>query len=129
MEATVCDLDQARQAEEQMLGELAKYGYSEQAVFAVRLSVEEALTNAVKHGHKLDPNKCVEFVYEVNQDQISICITDQGPGFQPKEVPDPTADENLEKASGRGLMLMRAYMDEVSYNETGNQVRMMKRNC
>ena len=55
-------------------------------------------------------------------------ITDQGSGFDPNDVPDPTVEENLQKPTGRGIMLMRAYMDEVRFNEKGNQVHMVKRN-
>jgi serine/threonine-protein kinase RsbW len=59
---------------------------------------------------------------------VSITITDEGKGFKPECVPDPTADENLERPCGRGIMLMRAYMDEVRYNPCGNQVFMLKHN-
>jgi serine/threonine-protein kinase RsbW len=54
-------------------------------------------------------------------------VTDEGPGFRLDDVPDPTADENLQRPCGRGLMLIRAYMDEVSFNETGNEITMVKR--
>ncbi len=57
-----------------------------------------------------------------------IWVKDEGAGFNPKTVPDPTLDENLNKPHGRGLMLMRAYMDEVGFNEAGNEVRMVKLN-
>ena len=70
----------------------------------------------------------VEVVYDVNSQRAEIVITDEGQGFRPKEIPDPTADENIEKPSGRGIMLIHAYMDEIAYNESGNQVRMVKHN-
>ena len=105
-----------------------KHGYSESARFAIKLAVEEALNNAIKHGNQHDPHKTVEVRYDISDEKAVIVITDQGKGFSLVSVPDPTADENLEKPSGRGLMLMRAYMDEVQHNEAGNQVYMMKRN-
>ena len=66
-------------------------------------------------------------VSQIDENEASFTITDEGPGFHLSEVPDPTADENLERPCGRGLMLIRAFMDEVSYNESGNQVRLVKR--
>ena len=69
-----------------------------------------------------------EVVYDVDDRRASITITDQGRGFDPGQVADPTADENLEKPCGRGIMLMRAYMDEVQFRRGGQQVRLIKRN-
>jgi len=117
----------ARKVEELLLGQASQYGYGESALFAIKLALEEALNNAIKHGNAGAPQKHIEVLFEVGPDQASITITDQGDGFDPSTVPDPTADENLEKPSGRGIMLMRAYMDEVRYNRKGNQVRMVKR--
>jgi serine/threonine-protein kinase RsbW len=96
------------------------------AVLHVRLALEEALINAVKHGNQLDPNKKVRVIYRVLRERFDIVITDEGPGFDPKDVPDPTAMENLERPCGRGLLLMRHYMTEVVYNTRGNSVRMSK---
>jgi serine/threonine-protein kinase RsbW len=122
------DLKSARKVEQQVLGEVARYGYNEASTFAIRLALEEGLNNAIKHGNNLDPDKVVKVTYDINERLASITITDQGPGFDPKQVPDPTTDENLEKPCGRGIMLMRAYMDEVRFSKRGNQVRMIKRN-
>jgi len=122
------ELGAARKAERTVLGEVAKRGYSEGATFAIKLAVEEAINNAIKHGNKFDPAKVVEVTFDVGAEQTVILVTDQGEGFDPDSLPDPTADENLEKPTGRGVMLMRAYMDEVRFNQKGNQVRMTKRN-
>jgi len=122
------DLAEARRLEESLLASVDKHGYSESARFAIKLAVEEALNNAIKHGNRHDPHKTIEVRYDISDEKAVIVITDQGKGFSLASVPDPTADENLEKPSGRGLMLMRAYMDEVQHNEAGNQVYMMKRN-
>jgi len=122
-------LTAAREAEESVLREVARNGYGEAVTFAIKLALEEALNNAIKHGNRYDPAKRVEVAFEIDREQAAITITDQGEGFDPDAVPDPTTDENLEKPDGRGIMLMRAYMDEVRYGEPGNRVHMVKRNA
>lgn len=102
------------------------HGYEKAARFAVRLAVEEALTNAVRHGHRgLDPGTPVNLDVEVHPGRLRIVIEDQGPGFDPSAVPDPTLDENLNRPCGRGLMLIRAYMTEVRHNQRGNRIEMI----
>ena len=131
MAATVVipsDLSAAREAEGELLEEVAKYGYSDSSVFAIKLAVEEAINNAIKHGNKFDASKLVHITYDVGPEQVSVTIADEGGGFDPGVLPDPTADENIEKPTGRGVMLMRAYMDEVRFNEKGNRVHLIKKN-
>ena len=112
-------------AEEHLLSLLAKHGYQDASQFALRLAVEEALTNAFNHGHKgLPPETQVRFDFTVGPDQVVLEIEDQGPGFKPESVPDPTLEENIEIPSGRGLLLMRAYMTRVEFSERGNRVTM-----
>lgn len=101
--------------------------FSEPEVFAIRLSVEEALVNAIKHGNGSDPAKKVRIEYEVDAVQVRIRIEDEGPGFDPQTVPDPTDPEFLERPCGRGLMLMRHYMSRVHFTDRGNCVEMLKR--
>lgn len=105
--------------------ELASRGYDDGAAFAVRLAIEEALVNGFRHGNGGDAEKTVRFDCAITDDSIAIEVTDQGPGFNPEGVPDPTDEENLEVPSGRGIMLMRAYMTEVAYLPPGNRVRMV----
>lgn len=112
----------------QLLGVVNRCGYGEACAFAIRLAMEEALCNAIRHGNRMDPSKVVEVDYDIDPARAIITVTDQGEGFDPSTVPDPTTDENLEKPTGRGIMLMRAYMDEVHFNDRGNQVRMVKNN-
>ena len=100
--------------------------YDQEDVFAVHLALEEAFTNAIKHGNKMDPAKNVKIEYSVDPDKIEISISDEGNGFNPQIVPDPRQRENLYKAEGRGLFLMRSYMDVIKYNERGNNVRMIR---
>lgn len=100
--------------------------FSARDVFGVRLALEEAIVNAMKHGNGLDPSKNVHIRCEISDDRVFVSIRDEGPGFDPQDVPDPTEDENLDKPSGRGLMLMKAFMTSITYNETGNEVRLEK---
>lgn len=95
-------------------------------VFSIKLALEEALINAIKHGNQLDRNKKVYISYRFLADVFEVTITDEGTGFDPSDVPDPTAIENLERPCGRGLMLMRHYMSKVTYSGRGNSVTMSK---
>jgi serine/threonine-protein kinase RsbW len=122
------DLQRARKLALELLGVVRRCGYGEACAFAIRLALEEALLNAVRHGNRMDPTKVVEVEYDIDPHRAIITVTDQGEGFDPAAVPDPTTDENLEKPTGRGVMLMRAYMDQVCFNDRGNQVRLIKQN-
>jgi serine/threonine-protein kinase RsbW len=95
-------------------------------VFSIKLALEEALVNAIKHGNQMDRAKKVRIAYQLHADRFEVLIGDDGSGFDPSDVPDPTAFENLERPCGRGLMLMRHYMTEVAFNERGNCVIMSK---
>jgi CheY-like chemotaxis protein/anti-sigma regulatory factor (Ser/Thr protein kinase) len=106
---------------------MTKEGYPARDVFAVRLALDEALVNALKHGHGYDPAKEARVRFAVTADEAAVQVEDQGPGFDPSLVPDPLAEGNLEKGSGRGLLLMRHYLDEVRYNGRGNAVTLRKR--
>jgi serine/threonine-protein kinase RsbW len=121
-------LNKARQIEQTIIADCAAAGYSEADVFGIKLSLEEALVNAVKHGNHCDPCKCVKVQYRVSPQRADITIEDQGGGFNPGELPDPTADENIEMCHGRGILLMRAYMSSVVFNPQGNKVTLTKFN-
>ncbi len=116
----------ARRVQEEIEQQLRLHLFSDREVFSVRLALEEAIVNAIKHGNQFDRSKKVHISYRVRAGQFSIQITDEGIGFNPDDVPDPTMVENLERPCGRGLMLMRHYMCEVHYNDQGNSVRMTK---
>jgi serine/threonine-protein kinase RsbW len=98
----------------------------EHDIFSIKLALEEALVNAIKHGNQMDRTKKVRIAYQLFADHFEVQIADDGHGFDPNDVPDPTAFENLERPCGRGLMLMRHYMTEVAFNERGNGVNMSK---
>ena len=99
---------------------------SDRDLFSIKLALEEAIVNAVKHGNQLDPTKKVHIEYHVSEERFQVEVTDEGDGFNPLDVPDPTAIENLDRPCGRGLMLMQHYMTDIRYNDKGNSVRMMK---
>ncbi|RMG37460.1 MAG: ATP-binding protein [Planctomycetota bacterium] len=121
------DTAAGRQVQEQIISLLESEGFSARDVFGVRLALEEALVNAIKHGNQMREDKSVTVEWIVTTDDVTISIEDEGPGFRPEEVPDPTAEENLEKPGGRGIMLMRSFMTSVEYNERGNRVTLVKR--
>lgn len=120
------DFAAARGVERVVLEQLAKHGYDEAEAFAVKLAMEEGLSNAIRHGNHCDPGKKVRVHFDVDDRRVALTIADEGEGFDPDSLPDPTTDENLEKPSGRGVMLMLAYMDEVQYSEHGSKVHMVK---
>ena len=95
-------------------------------MFGIHLAVEEAVVNAIKHGNQDNPEKFVDVVLRLSTEKFYIKVTDQGKGFNPMEVPDPTDDDNIDLPSGRGLMLMRSFMTMVEYNGVGNSVEMAK---
>ena len=112
----------ARFAEENGFGETARYG--------VDMAVRESVANAVKHGNLLDETKQVEITFENSDEGLSITVKDFGKGFAVAEIPDPTDPENLLKASGRGILFMRSFMDEVEwFNHAGGgmMVKMLKK--
>ncbi len=116
--------DDIEQAEEAMLQAVERLQYDRASLFAVRLALEEALSNAFKHGNKQDENKTVRLDCTIDSDAIVIDVQDQGDGFDPDCIPDPTENENVEIPCGRGLKLMRAFMTEVHIYPPGNRVRM-----
>ena len=88
--------------------------------------LNEALTNAIEHGSKLDPNKLVYVAYTLQRDKLVIEIEDEGKGFDFKKVPDPTTAENIMQPRGRGIYIMKNYMDQVEYNEKGTKITLTK---
>ena len=93
-------------------------GIDEDKMSGLMLSVTEATTNAIIHANKCDPSKMVKIHAQIENSKLIIKIKDEGKGFDPTKLPDPTEPENLLKDSGRGVYLMKVYMDEVKYNVT-----------
>ena len=105
-------------------------GFGEEALGAIDMAVRESVANAVKHGNKLDETKQVEITFENSNTGLAITVRDFGEGFAVEEIPDPTNPENLLKASGRGILFMRSFMDEVewfNHAEGGMIVKMLKK--
>jgi serine/threonine-protein kinase RsbW len=122
------DLHESASIQQQIMDIWLKNGVSDGDLPDLQLALEEGLANAVKHGNQLDPAKQVKVECQLLDDcMIRVTIEDEGAGFNPEEVPDPTDFENLDKPSGRGIVLMRAFMDEVLYNDRGNQLTFCKR--
>ncbi len=122
------DLHESASVQQQIMDIWLKNGVSDGDLPDLQLALEEGLANAVKHGNQLNPAKQVKVECQLLDDcMIRVTIEDEGPGFNPEEVPDPTDFENLDKPSGRGIVLMRAFMDEVLYNDRGNQLTFCKR--
>ena len=119
--------DAAAEVIGRVMSEVEESGFVDSDAFAIRLALEEAVSNAMKHGNAGDESKQLTIEYAVSSELFAVDIEDSGCGFDPGHVPDPTLDENLEVPSGRGLMLMRAYMTHVSFNETGNRVSLRYR--
>lgn len=120
------DLRSAKAPEQLIIAELERCGYDADAIFALKLGLEEAMTNAVKHGNRNDPAKQIVVRFMITPHRAVIMVRDEGPGFCPTKVPDPTADENLERPNGRGIMLMHCYLTRVCYNQCGNEVWLVK---
>ncbi len=120
------DLAEARCVQDKIEDALKASAYSEHDIFAIKLALEEALVNAIKHGNQMDPDKRVTIHYLITAERFEIRITDEGEGFNPDDVPDPTLDINVERPCGRGLLLMRGFMTEVQYHGKGNSVSMAK---
>ncbi|SUZ62779.1 uncharacterized protein METZ01_LOCUS15633, partial [marine metagenome] len=92
-----------------------------------RVGLTEALSNAMLYGNNSDPEKSVRVEVAIKLEEVSVRVTDQGVGFDPTTVPDPTLPANISKSGGRGIFLMKALMDEVQFNDRGNSVTLVLR--
>ena len=120
------ETSQGREIQERIIGLLESRSYPDRDLVGVRLALEEALVNAIKHGNGMDPSKQVRVDCTFDEDRVTIVIEDEGPGFDVGSVPDPTSEENLDKPGGRGIMLMRSFMSRVEYNDSGNRLLLEK---
>ncbi len=124
-ESVRCVEDVARVIEA-VAAAMTAVGNSENDIYRVHLSLEEAIVNAHKHGHGGDWGKPVTVRWHVSSDGVVVQVEDEGVGFDPEQVPDPLAPENLERPSGRGLLIMRNYLSGVCHNERGNTICLCK---
>ena len=121
------DLREAVAPKQRILEELHRCQFSDDDVFGIKLALEEAITNAIKHGNVDDPSKKITIKFAVTEQKVVIIVRDEGAGFLPESVPDCTESERLPIPNGRGIMLIRAYMDEVCYRDRGREVYFAKR--
>lgn len=111
----------------ELLELLEKENWTQDDIFGIRMAVEEAVMNAIKHGNDEDRDKKVYVEFRLEKESFYARISDQGNGFCPDDVPNPTEESNLEKTSGRGVMLIKSFVDECRYNSCGNSVELLKR--
>lgn len=103
-------------------------GISQDDYGKILIAALEAVNNAIIHGNKSDARKYVDIEILLRDNRLIIIVTDEGNGFKPKEVPDPTRPENIEAINGRGIFLMRKLADEIEFNKRGNSVKMTFKN-
>lgn len=123
-------LESVDAAEEAVLKAATEVGFDEDDLHKIGMSVRECMVNAVVHGNRYNARKKVHFTLTHESDRITVVIGDEGDGFDRNNLPDPLAEENLLRHSGRGLLLMQAFMDEFSVHNRspkGTEVRIMKK--
>jgi serine/threonine-protein kinase RsbW len=125
LDSTLETVDSAEQAAGKVATEA---GFDEDEVMRISMAVREAAVNAVLHGNAYDPGKKVSLVLERTSADLVITIRDQGKGLDMSKIPDPLAPENLLKTSGRGIFLIRSFMDEVQIHpsQTGTEIKLIK---
>ncbi len=116
--------DDVRVVQDALQDVIKARGFDSECCFAIRLALEEALSNAFKHGNKNDPKKVVILQSTVDRTRVILEIEDEGMGFDPAVVPDPIEDENIAIPCGRGIVLMKAFMSEIEFQPPGNRLRM-----
>jgi len=109
-----------------VLLQLQDFEWEQKDVFAIQLSFEEALVNAIRHGNQSNNRLGVCVHLEITPERFLAKIEDEGPGFNPNDLPDPTLDDFLERPCGRGVKLMRSFMTSVHFNSAGNAVTLEK---
>jgi serine/threonine-protein kinase RsbW len=121
-------LESVNTAEQAALEVAARSGFDSDECGRIGIAVREATVNAILHGNRYDPAKRVTVSFESTPQSLTIAVRDEGPGLDPAAIPDPLAPENFLKTSGRGIFLIRAFMDEVGFPEvpTGTEITMTK---
>ncbi len=119
------DFARAHQIRDGILSLVEEAGYDPTSAFAIRIALDEAISNAIRYGCCRDSAKHIRFCYKVESDMVVLEIDDGGSGFALDAIPDPTMDERLECPSGRGIFLMRSFMTKVRFNKCGNCVTML----
>ena len=116
----------ARKSLAKLVACLERLQWEQIDIVAIQLSMEEALVNAIRHGNRDDESKTIRIAYQADSRTVRIEISDQGDGFDPLQLVDPTRPDRVHLPTGRGVFLMRNYMDSVEFNDVGNRVTMVK---
>ena len=109
-----------------VIDELKQLGLSMEELFDVKLCLDEALVNAIKHGNKFNPDLQAEVKVTAEDGVLSVEVKDMGSGFDFTKIPNPTEEDNLHKNSGRGVFLIKKHMDRVEHFDCGRTIRMIK---
>ena len=125
IESKVNNLRAVENAIDNITGEA---GINQENYGKILVSTLEAVNNAIIHGNKADINKIVDVEIKLNKNDLIIIVTDEGKGFMPAEIPDPTDPENIEAINGMGVFLMSKLADDIQFNKKGNSVRMKFKN-
>ena len=125
LDSTLDSVNKIEQTAEQYA---QRAGFDEDTIQHIAMAVREAAVNAVLHGNAYDVNKHIIASFETTSDDLMIRIVDQGPGLDPSTLPDPLAPENILRGSGRGIFLIRAFMDEVNFRQLhpGTELTLIK---
>lgn len=107
-------------AERALLDLCRRAGWPSDEDYWLVTALREAVANAVRHGNRQDPERLVRLEYVVHDSTVTICVEDEGDGFNPEDVPDPTNPENLLRPSGRGIFYMRQFMSKVEFRSTAS---------
>ncbi len=102
-----------------------EYGVTQENYGKILISTLEAVNNAIVHGNKSDKEKLVNIEISLIKGILRVTVEDEGPGFKPDEIPDPTKPENIEAINGRGVFLMSKLADEIKFNRKGNKVKLI----
>jgi serine/threonine-protein kinase RsbW len=120
------DLAVGRQLLDQVLQQLEELHWGRRDIFGIHLAVDEALVNAMLHGNAMSETKHVQFSCRVSPKKVHVEITDEGPGFDPRRLPDPTSADHVGEPGGRGVLLMQAFMSRVEFRKHGSLVVLEK---
>ncbi len=125
LDSTLETVDSAEQTASRIASEA---GFDDEEVMRIAMAVREAAVNAVLHGNAYDPGKKVSLAFERTRNDLVITIRDQGKGMDLNKLPDPLAPDNLLKTSGRGIFLIRSFMDEVHIHpsQSGTEIKLIK---
>ena len=125
LESSLASVQKVEQTAEEYA---TRAGFDEDTAPNIAMAVREAAVNAVLHGNAYDPGKHITASFETTADSLIVRITDQGPGLDPETIPDPLSPENILRGSGRGIFLIRAFMDEVNFRQLhpGTELTLIK---